>query len=214
MVFQPLPDGGEDQFPPDHDYRTWKRKTDHSDTEEEFELEFNRPRGMLTEDDRRFLFEVMGSFPSNRDENARKKKRTDIRSRARNGILDFRLLDDLLDDEWRDAILNPAPNALESKEEMRVGLISLLTFVYDGISQDEFEKLLHVAIDRAEQRRGRRVDITFEVDRKAPVDLDAAKAKLAEGGNLSNRELGALVRAGELVTESNEFTDSKNGETE
>jgi hypothetical protein len=108
---------------------------DEEGAEEITDLEVDRPRGILTPDDREFL--IRGS--DERSKRASDGKRTRIRSRVRNTILDFYILELSLTDEDREAIISPSKKVRESTEELAISHISQLKFAMEGIEESEFD---------------------------------------------------------------------------
>lgn len=181
--------------------RTRKLRLHPTDIDGHQEFEIDRPGGFLTEDDRRYLIKDS----KDRSERAVQEKHRRLRSRTRNALMEFTLLEDGLARDDQQAIFDPHGAALESSDEITGSVISLLSFVYESYkhSGESFESILTAAIERVEHRHGwRDVEVTFDVRRSnREVDIEAALAKFEEGDPLTDREVGALLRSDQLPPE-------------
>lgn len=130
--------------------------SDDLDDFEDFEPE-ERPRGILTKEDRRFL-----RGEKDVDEQTRRDTRYRIRERVKNSLEDFSLLVDALPDEDRDTIF-------ESLEEQGFPPVhDALVFFYSGLenADGDFEDVLAASIKRAEMLNDpeRMIDVSVDIE--------------------------------------------------
>lgn len=188
----------------------------------------DRDPGLLTYADREYL---LGQKEV--DEGAEAQSRQRMRDRVRNGLLDFELLflsmskrdiniifDDVSDPPW--------PSESDISEVYR-GAEYALAFIYHGISEHShanFEQLLCSGIERGTERsqkaRGphhRVADVSVDIEfdwQYNIINHEHALEKLRSGDDLTDRELGVLVRRGDLTPEDwkrlrNRNMDSRDG---
>lgn len=151
--------------------------TDDSDDLDDFENfeEEERPRGILTKEDRRFL-----RGEKDVDEQIRRDTRYRIRERVKNSLEDFSLLVNLLPDEDRNTIF-------EGLEERGFPPVhNALVFFYLGLKEvdGDFKDVLAASIKRAEMlddpERVIDVSVNIEVDEEEP-DVEVVVERLIAG---------------------------------
>lgn len=172
--------------------------------DEYWEENYERPRGMFTDTDRRYLWGAV-DYAHRQTESVR---RQDIRERAVNGIRDLLYLGMLQDRDRRMVF-----EELEEERDLRSAVTSLIEFLYVGLDGDLewFEETLAHGISNAESKQ-RPDDVTYyaggEVDAGVDVDItvregfnvDRIERQLreGEGHTLTPTEIGVLVREGRL----------------
>jgi len=192
----------------------------------------DREPGILTYDDREYLLDqkdVTGGSEI--------QLRQRLRDRIRNGLLDFELLLYCLDDQDVQTIFSnisgPFRTIGTDGREVHDGAKYTLAFLYFGItefSQVDFEELLEAAIESSgrrssERRRGPHqwvADASVDIDVDWEIrawDNDQIVEKLRSGEPMTDRELGLLVRFGDLDDEDwerlqNEIAEGPPSESE
>lgn len=148
--------------------------SDDLDDFADFEPE-ERPRGILTKEDRRFL-----RGEKDVDEQTRRDTRYRIRERVKNSLADFSLLVDALSDEDRNTIF-------ESLEDQGFPpVLNALVFFYSGLENvgENFEDVLATSIKRAEMldnpERMIDVSVDIEVNEEEP-DVEVVIDRLTAG---------------------------------
>lgn len=168
-----------------------------------WEEHHERPRGALTDVDRRFLW---GAHGYEHKQSATKRKAT-IRERLENGLKDVQyltLLDDRDDKKVFDAL---------DEGELRSSLSTLIRWLYLHLDGDLewFEQTVAQAISNAENDR-RDDDVTYyaggEVNAGIDVEITVRKGfnverierqlRNGEGHTLTPTEIGVLAREGRL----------------
>lgn len=158
------------------------------------EFEPDRPRGVLSKADRRYLLGMtdMDHEQSRRNAEAR------IRKRIANGIEDFYLVARRLKQKDRRQVFDK--NLDETA--FRYGLVGMLTFAYMGSKESgmDFEHLLDPAIRRAEEvyvaerlQSVVEVDVTFEVDVEAGATLETVADRIRKGEAVTPGEFFAVM---------------------
>jgi len=174
----------------------------------------DREPGMLTYDDREYL---LGQKNVSGGSEAQLRQR--MRDRVRNALLDFELLLKAMEDRDIQTIFDnitepPWPRESEISEVYH-GSEYALAFLYYGITEcthANFERLLETAIERGSgrQRKAREgphgkfaeASVNIELDWFVGlIDHEHAREKLREGESLTEKEIGSLVRHGELEDE-------------
>jgi hypothetical protein len=199
------------------------RDSEDSDDDDSF---FRRPRplhtenprdrdpGILTYDDRKYLF---GEKKASEGTEAQLRQR--LRDRIRNGLLDFEILLYCLDDRDVQTIFSeisgPTQMVDSPAREVRDGVLSTLAFIYFGVtefSHDQFDELLEDAIETSSRRSSERRDGHHQWRADADVNInvnwevhawrnDKLMEKLRNGDPLTDRELGMIIRYGDLDDE-------------
>jgi len=144
----------------------WRRRRASLEPDKLLAAEIERPRAVLTSDDRSFLLDdPLKPEDHERSERARTGKISRIRKRVRHALLDFTLLDQCLDAEDRKRIFDPTGRAEESSDEILGSVVGLVAFLYAG-HQDagyQFEDSLYAGVREAERRDGWVVDPEFSI---------------------------------------------------
>ncbi|MFC7198751.1 hypothetical protein [Halospeciosus flavus] len=155
----------------------------------------DRGRGVLTQSDREFLLGRKSDYT----EQSRRQKRSRIRRRVRNAILDFSILFEHLDERDREMVFDPDD---DYREEYTRGITDMLAFLHLGTMgyYTPFKHMLAEGVNRAEQELAgsdyRMVSVEFNVDPVGRIDVDEVVDKLEEGrfAELTDEELQAFVR--------------------
>ncbi|MFQ3293752.1 MAG: hypothetical protein ACI9PP_000599 [Halobacteriales archaeon] len=158
------------------------------------EFDPDRPRGVLSTADRRYLLGItdMDHEQSRRNAEAR------IRERIANGVEDFYLVARRLKQKDRRQIFDK--NLDETP--FRYGLVGMLTFAYMGSKESgmDFEHLLEPATRRAEEvyvaerlNSTVDVDVTFGVDVEAGATLETVADRIREGEAVTPGEFFSVM---------------------
>lgn len=166
----------------------------------------DRGRGILTPSDREYLLGRKTDYT----EHSKKQKRNRIRRRVRNGILDFPILFEHLEERDRKTVFDPDD---EYREAYTRGIIDMLGFLHLGTMgfYTPFKDMLSEGVGKAEQELAgsdyRMVTVDFNVDPVGQIDVDEVIDKLEFGDyeKVTDEELRAFVR---LLAESSEFSAS------
>lgn len=182
-------------------------------TEEDWKEHFERPRGMLTDTDRQFLW----GLKSYEDSPAGlSHRRTDIRNRVVNGVLDLSYLS-MMELEQREQIF-------ETLEQETVGgslrdtVASFIEFLYFGLEGDTewLEESIAMGVynglaevEGVDSYGGR--EVTVDIDVKSGYNIDRLLQQLrdGQGHTLSPTEIGVLVREGLLSADDIEELEDK-----
>jgi uncharacterized glyoxalase superfamily protein PhnB len=154
----------------------------------------DRPRGILTTEDRKFLF---GETEYSNQSGAR-RRRQKIRERVTHAMLDFRVLRHL-EDRDRDQIFAGE----ERRDLLASGFSSGFIFLYDALtrSREDTEHIdlnlngyLSQAIEHVEERRGHRATLTLEIHREDLSEPEAVFEQVKQHGfrSLNAAELDTL----------------------
>lgn len=177
----------------------------------DWEEKYERPRGMLTDTDRKFLRGVVEYSHENTAINRRK----DIRGRVENGILDLFYLT-MLEDRDREKVFD----ALSSTEpgELRSAVASLIQFIYLGLNGDDewLEETLVHGIENAEYDRGSddelygqtKVEADITVSKGYNVEEIEERFRSGREHTLTPAEVGVLVRSGRVAPDELPALDS------
>lgn len=159
-----------------------------------------RPRGMLTDKDRQFLWGVLEYAHENTAINRRKV----IRERAGNGILDLFYLT-MLTDTDRGRVFEEEIEAEAEAGELRTAVAGLIHFLYLEVDDSTgwLEETISHGIHNAEysedddtRHGGLTVDVDIEVNRGRDVSELDRRLRSGQGHTLSPEEIGILVREG------------------
>ena len=164
----------------------------------------DRGRGVLTQSDREFLLGRKSDYT----EQSRRQKRSRIRRRVRNAILDFSILFEHLDDRDRQMVFDPDD---EDRDAYTRGMTDMLAFLHLGTMgyYTPFKHMLAEGVNRAEQALTgsdyRLVNVEFNVDPIGRIDIDEVVDKIEDGrfAKLTDEELQAFVR---LLGDSESFS--------
>ncbi len=167
------------------------------DTEDDDSLTTSpdRGRGVLTQSDREFLLGRKSDYT----EQSRRQKRSRIRRRVRNAILDFSILFEYLDERDRQMVFDPDD---EHRDAYTRGMTDMLAFLHLGTMgyYTPFKYMLAEGVNRAEQALTgsdyRLVNVEFNVDPIGRIDIDEVVDKIEDGrfAKLTDEELQAFVR--------------------
>jgi hypothetical protein len=154
-----------------------------------------RGRGVLTQSDREFLLGRKSDYT----EQSRRQKRSRIRERVRNAVLDFSILFEHLDERDREMVFDPDD---DHREAYTRGITDVLAFLHLGTIgyYTPFKHMLAEGVNRAEQALAgseyRLVNVEFNVDPVGRIDVDEVVDKLDDGrfAELTDEELQAFVR--------------------
>lgn len=158
-----------------------------------------RDRGVLTPSDREFL---LGKKDYNHAQAESNKKR-DIRERTRNAIIDFELLFWFLEEEQSKAVFDSLD---EDDIVPRLGYVIGYLYQALGLEEDELSRCIEESITLGEywsgpagkSENGQLRDVSVSIDVEYDPATDHLKQKLEEGKFLTDREIGLLVRSGDL----------------
>lgn len=155
----------------------------------------DRPRGILSERDRKYLLGQLGIEPQTQRERSVRQK---IRQRVWNGLLDFMLISEHMDERDQQQVFHPQPDDdTPGITEMRdIALKNLTTLLYRHAADDDarrleaFSELVEYAVsvvDGAQPNRtdGERIvtlqypNVTISIDYPRRVNLDRLEETLA-----------------------------------
>lgn len=164
--------------------------------------EFERPHGILTSTDRKYL----SGFKQYQHRQSEANKRRDIRKRVVHAFHDFRLFNWLSDGERKKIF-----EAIDAGK-LHEDLVSLLAFVYRGLDRDveALEQIVEAAVFRVEAEDQSRdlywggiTEVSVDIDRQYGYDAEDLHDRLqqGQGDELTPAEIGVMVRAGLLDEE-------------
>lgn len=162
------------------------------------ELPDDRDRGILREEDRRFLRNKSDVEPKSDHE---RKVRARIRNRVFHGLVDFSLIFRCLEERDRKQIFDFADRTEKEAWALQTGMMYALALLYEQSQRDgtpEFEYLFRVAVGAVEQGGGTITfeppEITVNIDTSGVIDLGRVGEKLKEGrpDTLTEDEVDAL----------------------
>lgn len=169
------------------------------DAQSRLEEELDRPRGILTTADREYLTYPEGSLDLT--EQTARKRRSRIRERVYNAILDFDYLAKLPDDERRPVFEKVRDGWVNGTSS--VALRRLFKFVYLGLKSVGLERgfgsVLERAIEDAEKEFARghgdhvEVNVTFDVEVESRTTSEELEERYESGEKLSLEEQGVLA---------------------
>jgi len=145
------------------------------------EFDPDRPRGVLSKADRRYLL----GLTEMEHEQSRRNAEARIRERIANGIEDFYLVARRLKQKDRRQVFDKHLD----ETAFRYGLVGMLTFAYMGTKESgmNFEHLVEPAIRRAEEvyvaerlNSTVDVDVTFDVSVEAGTTLETVAERIRE----------------------------------
>lgn len=173
----------------------------------------DRDQGLLTYDDREYLF---GEKDVTKESEAQLRHR--MRNRIENGMLDFELLlYHLNDHDYQiifDNMLDLSQSAKSRRAEFHHSSGFALAFLYYGITEYtnvNFGQLVENAIEIMGKRRPKTADnghtrypiasVDIDINWEEAISPDHALERLRNGEVLTDREIGTLVRQGDLTEE-------------
>jgi hypothetical protein len=171
----------------------------------------DRPRGILSKTDREYLCGLKEYAQPQTDAN----RRQDIRERVENGLKDFALLWMLLKPDERGKVFDELGE--DGTDEV---IESMITFAYLGIDQDttRLEECIERGVlaaanaDKLFRSAGRATDADVSIDIEYKPDAEKLYQRFEEGAQLSDAEVGVLVRSGKIDAEDiEELQDSEVG---
>lgn len=160
----------------------------------------DRPRGILSPTDRDYLCGLKEYAQPQTDAN----RRQDIRERVENGLKDFALLWMFLEQDEREKVFDELGE--DGTDEV---IESMITFAYLGIDQDKtrLEECIERGVlaganaDKLFRSAGRATDTDVSIDIEYNPDVKKLYQRFSEGAQLSDAEVGFLVRSGKLDVE-------------
>lgn len=180
----------------------WQSQSD-SQSADDWRLAYDRPRGILSKADRKFLF-GQKTYEHPQSEANRKQ---DIRERTVNALKDFWLLSYLLDDDEFEKIFKEEMEAKELQET----LSSAISFIFLGLDGDlhKLEQVVnggvYVGANRSKLGNfsGEVIDVNTSISVERRPDRTEIIEKYEEGdfSDLTPAQIGILVRIGEIESE-------------
>lgn len=179
---------------------------------ERWEEHYDRPRGIFTDVDRRYLWGIKEYDNSV----TRSERRSTIRTRAVNGILDLFYLT-MLPEGQREKVISTLREDVEFGE-FRSAVSSFVNFLYLGLDGDKewLEEAVSMGVHNAEMEldevdRYGIQEVSVDIDISRGHDLDQMKERLHEAPHtLTPTEIGILVREGQVDREGMESLDMSN----
>lgn len=163
----------------------------------------DRNRGILSSVDRKFLF---GEKEYEHKQSVSNRKQ-DIRNRVSNSFQDFILLSSLMRNSEKQKIFQSEMDDIILDESLK----KMISFVYNGIDRDRsrlediISRGVHEAINEnnREQNSGEATHVStiIDIQRKPDVDRLYDKLQSGEANQLTDNEVGALIRSGKLNSE-------------
>jgi len=171
----------------------------------------DRPRGILSPTDRDYLCGLKEYAQPQTDAN----RRQDIRERVENGLRDFALLWMFLERDEREKVFEELGE--DGTDEV---IESIVAFAYLGIDQEtaRMEECIGRGVlaaanaDKLFRSAGRATDADVSINIEYNPDVEKLYRRFEEGEQLSDSEVGVLVRSGKLDTkEIKELSESELG---
>lgn len=171
--------------------------TDEDGNSEPLVTPEDRPRGILSPTDREYLCGHKEYAQPQTDAN----RRQDIRERVKNGLKDFTLLWLFLERDEREKVF--AELGEDTTDEV-IG--SMVAFAYLALDEDStrFEECIERGVlgatnaDKLFQSAGRATDADVSIDIDYNPDAERLYRQYVEGRQLTDAEIGILVRSGKL----------------
>jgi len=159
----------------------------------------DRPRGILSPTDRDYLCGLKKYAQPQTDAN----RRQDIRERVENGLKDFALLWLFLERDEREKVFDKLRE--DGADE---AIASMVAFAYLGVDQDtaRLEECIERGVlgaanaDKLFRSAGRATDADVSIDIEYNPDIEKLYRRFEDGAQLSDAEIGALVRSEKLDT--------------
>ena len=169
----------------------------------------DRPRGILSPTDREYLCGLKEYAQPQTDANRRQA----IRERVGNGLKDFLLLGQLLETAEREKVFEEL-----GPEETDDVLSAMFAFAYLGWDQLRLKACIERGIlqgenvDKLFQSSGRATNVDVSISVEHNPDIEKLHQRLENGRELTDAEIGALVRAGKVDREDiEELAESPRG---
>jgi len=168
----------------------------------------DRPRGILSATDREYLCGLKEYAQPQTDAN----RRQDIRERVINGLDDFALLYLFLETDEREKVVEEL-----GQDETEEAISSMTAFAYLALEQDQprFEECLERGIlmaanrDKLFQSTGRATDANVSISVEYNPDPEKLYRQFEQGKNITDAEVGVLVRNGKIEGEDLEELQDK-----
>lgn len=161
---------------------------------------YDRPRGILTNDDRKLL---RGKVEYKHKQQYSDRRRT-IRQRIANGLIDFSTIRNLLQEKDRKRIFHDLANEADIEESLLIESIrDMLYWTYFGFKEQnhDFEGVLTQAIEEAEKDFARNyfgesidVAVRFDVHLRRTFDIDELIDRIENGGPVQANRLYDLLQ--------------------
>lgn len=160
----------------------------------------DRSRGILSPTDRDYLCGLKEYAQPQTDAN----RRQDIRERVENGLKDFALLWMFLERDEREKVFDELGE--DGTDEV---IESMVAFAYLSIDQStsRMEECIERGVlgaanaDKLFRSSGRATDADVSINIEYNPDVEKLYRRFKKGGQISNAEVGVLVRSGELDPE-------------
>ncbi|GAB7009188.1 hypothetical protein [Halorubrum trueperi] len=153
-----------------------------------------RERGVLSTKDRNYLRDGAGIAPKS---SAERVTRSRIRKRLYSAYLDFKLLNNELEERDRKTVFEDLPD----DRDLHRGITAALEFTYLALKEQnlDFKDYLEEAIANAEEKLARkesenRVEVDVELNVETRLVLDEAR----DISEYSDEEIGELLMNGEI----------------
>ena len=185
--------------------------TDRNDDSDPVFTPEDRPRGILSPTDREYLCGLKEYAQPQTDANRRQA----IRERVLNGLKDFQLLGQFMEPAEREKVF-----AELGPEETDDVLSAMFAFAYLGLDGDQsrFNTCIERGIlqgenvDKLFQSSGRATNVDVSISVEYNPDVEKLHLRLENGQELTDAEIGALVRAGKIGREElEELAESSSG---
>lgn len=166
---------------------------------ENWENRYERPRGFLTDTDRRFLW----GLKEYAHEQTVSDRRNKVQRRFAQGILDFEYVPRLRDRD-RERVFDKVAETEQSSLETAVS--NLIELLYLGLDKDvaALEEMVERGIESAENETGeygaytgdaKQVDADIDIEYAPDAEAIYEKLQNGLGQDLTNEEIGVLVRS-------------------
>lgn len=178
-----------------------------------------RERGVLGQSDREFLLGTSDVEPGSQQA---RNIRARIRTRVINGLLDFDILLDHLQERDREQVFEFDPDeSLEDFARTQTGITSALAFLYDTSRKDNqnYEEWVERAVRRIESSDSDSVvelspvNVSVKIEEPEEIDIKEVRRKYEMGdlGDISGAELFLLIwmqrEGGEIAEEGADLDD-------
>jgi len=159
----------------------------------------DRPRGILSPTDREYLCGLKEYAQPQTDAN----RRQDIRERVKNGLKDFTLLWLLLERSEREKVFDELGE--EETEEVIESMIAFAHLGLDRVRARMEERMQHGLlgaenVDKLFRSAGRATDVDVSIDIDYNPDIEKLYERFEKGSDLTDAEVGFLVRSGRLAS--------------